>query len=195
MRFSGCCRYRHWPHGQPAGLIRLTGHLMLLAFFSPRHEGPRYLGHTVWLVRRLFLREEEWRKSVSEGFFSFFHFQSQTILVSVNSVLFPGNPVLLRSMLIAVHEEPSCVLALSVPVPPYIMKMTHCTHAGYKVRGADEMEPCRSPTAAPTAHRCRNLCTTRGIVTVYWWIMVFKEVWVTSLALLQVHTHKKETQL
>lgn len=44
------------------------------------------------------------------------NFLSKRTLVSVNSALNPGNPVLLRSVLIAVHEEQSCVLTLSVLV-------------------------------------------------------------------------------
>lgn len=46
--FSRCCRYRHWAHRQPAGLIRLTGHLMLLAFFPGPLPPPETWGAKVF---------------------------------------------------------------------------------------------------------------------------------------------------
>lgn len=112
--FSCYCRYHCWPHGQPAGLIRLRGHLLLLASFpGPRDSGPRYWGpHCSTgseIISGRWRMEEKW---LSVGFF----FQSKRILVSVNLVLYLGNPVLLRSVLIAVHEEQSCVLTLSALV-------------------------------------------------------------------------------
>lgn len=112
--FSCYCRYHCWPHGQPAGLIRLRGHLLLLASFpGPRDSGPRYWGpHCSTgseIISGRWRMEEKW---LSVGFF----FQSKRILVSVNLVLYLGNPVLLRSVLIAVHKEQSCVLTLSALV-------------------------------------------------------------------------------
>lgn len=76
--FACRCRYRRWPHGQPAGLIRLTGHLMLLAFFSCPPTLPRDMrGQGIWATlfdwcRDYFSEKEEWSKSVSEGFLNFF---------------------------------------------------------------------------------------------------------------------------
>lgn len=69
--FSCYCRYHCWPHGQPAGLIRLRGHLLLLASFpGPRDSGPRYWGpHCSTgseIISGRWRMEEKW---LSVGFF------------------------------------------------------------------------------------------------------------------------------
>lgn len=82
-------------------------------FPGPSRFGAKVLGATLldWF-RDYFVEMENGGKVSLCGIF----FQSKRILVSVNLVLNLGNPVLLRSVLIAVHEEQSCVLTLSALV-------------------------------------------------------------------------------
>lgn len=112
--FSCYCRYRCGPHGQPAGLIRLSGHLLPLAsYLGPWGGGGQVLGATLLDWIKDYLTETGNGREVTMGF-SFL--QTRRNLMSANLLLYAGNPVLLRSMLIPVHEEQSCVCHCRYPL-------------------------------------------------------------------------------
>ena len=81
--FSCYCPYRCGPHGQPAGLIRLRGHLLPLAsYLGPWDSGggPGTGGHAAWLDQRLLHGDGERQRGDSMGFspsLSFFFFRAE----------------------------------------------------------------------------------------------------------------------